>query len=110
MWSSAMPEPCSAVSTVQDESGSPSLWIAKENVPAIWLLHISPTCVPPNAISVEMSSEVIGGTERLNAVPQVLSSQVGAQTVAFTQTFPPWAHVAQSRPVESLSITSVSRR
>jgi hypothetical protein len=71
---------------------------------------MTPILPPAKAISDEMSSDFteVPVTLGTKAVFQTASLQTGLQTVAFTQTLPPCVHVAQSCPVESFAITSVS--
>jgi hypothetical protein len=69
---------------------------------------MTPSLSPPKAISDEMSSLLTLTGLIENAVPQLASLQAGLQTDALTQTLPPCTHVAQSWPLESLSITRVS--
>jgi hypothetical protein len=102
-------------------SAAESLWTAKWNTCFAWFVQKSPILLPPNATIEEMSSAfavvlpaltpLTAGTK---AAPQVLSSfseHVAAlQRVRLTQTCVPWRHVAQSWPVESLSMTRVSPR
>ena len=72
-----------------------------------WLLHITPTRLPPNAITDEMSSLLSAVSPvrvGVNGTPHVRSLPV----VWATTTFFACVHVAQMVPVESSSMTSVS--
>ena len=109
-WSSATPLPDTAVSgAAQVVSAWPSVWMTNWSASGLpfWLLYMTPSLFPPNAMSVEMSSlPTVAEPGRMNGVPHVSSLPV----VRFTQIRPPCSQVAHSLPVESLSITSVSDR
>src|SRR5215211_2583459 len=82
----------------------PSGWTANQNLWSTWLLHITPIC-PLNAISDEMSSvSMVVEPGTWNGVPHCVS----VPFVLLTKTRDPSVHVAQRRPAESLSMTSVS--
>src|SRR6266540_5721094 len=80
----------------------------KTSFAAFWSLHRTPILFPPKAITEEMSSPLTVVDEITNGVPQLASLQAGVHRVRLTQIVPPCCQVAQSLPVESLAITSVS--
>src|SRR5919106_2666720 len=87
MWSSESWSPERAVSSAQTLSSQPSSWTAKPNVQLFWLLHITPTRLPPKAITEEMSSDFSAVVGTAKVVPQLVSSQAGLQTVPRIHTF-----------------------
>ena len=64
----------------QVAAGSVSLWTAKENTPFTWLLHITPTLFPWNAMTAEISFEAkpsaAAPTGKTSGVAHVRSSVV----------------------------------
>jgi hypothetical protein len=70
------------------------------------LLQNTPTLFPPNAMIEEMSSVLTVAAP--GSWIGVAFQFVSPPTVWLIQMWPPASHVAQSRPVESLAMTSVS--